>query len=555
MPLIDKTELTTKFKAKSHYEFPRALQTISLTVTHPQHGNVATLEALRIVRNACRGEFYDIMDAESDELLQLSTMLFDKHGRVHPWIVQPGARSGSGCWGRELDEGMLISLPDITVKEEFRGQGIGSWALTRFLESEHIAAQDKVICWPAPTGIRDHAAFETAKTRLTSFFRKHNFRRIGRTQFFGYSPKADHPSRGISADEDAAIADAQMAEPVDIDPEEAQTRFPLHAAIVNDSGDQIAAKIQALYDADPTIIHALDVGGCSPLHVAAQVKNLVAVRKLLEWDMTADLTRVATSTGVTPLEALETSMRSSRSFAETLLGQWPGYASEELTIQYLLKQRMGQVVDANLDSYIAKSKYGCTCGSCGGGWMSPRMRFHLNCQAALSRDMMPDFYDSFKRGQPADVGYLFDNASSYIPRHLYPSYYISFYKGYRDVFNAAYLLLETTDELLSANAIQRFLSRDSTFYFNKGGCIEYAFDAITAIAKEQSVEFGDGTHEETFGDDEKWVALPKCVNDIEFDLVRRMLGLSSAERWGPYDYGCEEDEFGGMDDDSEDDDF
>lgn len=177
--------------------------------------------------------------------------------------------------------------------------------------------------------------------------------------------------------------------------------------------------------------------------------------------------------------------------------------------------------------------------------------------AAFWADSMPMNFSSFTKGKPADPSEMMDSPSRFIPPALYPNFYLSFYRGYCDVLRGIYLLLET-EGVLSAERVLPFIPMESSsqFYFQKGGRIEYAFDSITRCAEEQS-PLGDDTFAETFEDDEGWVALPTCANDLEFKLVRRMLGLDipvgmpGGQRWGPYD----SDMFGddGMDLDEDDD--
>lgn len=149
---------------------------------------------------------------------------------------------------------------------------------------------------------------------------------------------------------------------------------------------------------------------------------------------------------------------------------------------------------------------------------------------------MPMNFDRFTKGQPADPSYMLDSPSSFIPPALYPSFYLPFYKGYCEVLSAIHVLLTTTDDVLSAEGVRRFIKpdRNSQFFFRNGGQIEYAFDSITHCAREQS-SLGDDTFWETFGDDEDWLSLPTCANDLEFQLVRGMIGLDRCRQWGPYD--------------------
>ncbi|KAJ7655651.1 ankyrin repeat family protein [Mycena polygramma] len=486
-------DLTLAFKAKNHWQYPRVIQTISVQVKHPQNGKIATLTAWRISRVYCVGSFLEIMDEESDEMHQFSVTLFDKHGRLRPHLIGPGYRSGTGCWGREMNTGVLVYILDIDVNQQYRNHGVGSWALSQFLASEHVQSEDTVVCWPTPVRIHDKALWDTARNRQITFFRKNHFRRIGRTGFFGYSPKSDHPSRSILIDADVGALDDDFSSTA-TDFEERQVQFPLHCAI-----------------------------------------NLAAVRKLLQWDLRAELESAVNAEGVTPLERVEDLMKSGREFSEIFLG-WSGYSNEELTMQSLLKQAMGQTADAT--NITDKQKYGCSCNQCAGGWLSPRMRFRLDYDSGFWGDSMPMNFDRFTKGQPFDdPTSMLDSPSDFIPPALYPNFYLSFYKGYCNVLRAINLLLTSTDEVLSATKIRHSLEadRDAQFFFQKGGRIEYAFDSITYCARDQS-PLGDDTFFELFGDDKDWVSLPKCANDLEFKLVQTMLSLDDRQRWGPY-YG------------------
>jgi hypothetical protein len=114
---MDLNALALRTKAKNHWEHPRVIKTISLTVKHPQFGDIVSLEAWRISRAHCAGSFLEIMDEDMDEMHQFSVTLFDKYGNVRPHLVNPGYRSGTGCWGREMDSGELVYILDITVQE------------------------------------------------------------------------------------------------------------------------------------------------------------------------------------------------------------------------------------------------------------------------------------------------------------------------------------------------------------------------------------------------------------------------------------------------------
>ncbi|KAJ7503111.1 ankyrin repeat family protein [Mycena galericulata] len=553
---IDMNHLTLEIKSEKHWEHPKAIQIISLTVKHPELGDVVSLNAWRISRAYCADSFLEILDEDMDEMHQFSVTLFDKHGSVRPHLVDPGYRSGTGCWGREMDAGQLVYILDMSVDQKHRGRGIGTWTLRQFLGSEHVQIDDTVICWPTPIRIRDKDIWNSVRTKQIAFFRKNQFRRIGRTNFFGYSPKPDHPSRSIPLANDVGALDEDF-DATASNFEERQLQFPLHCAIVEDKTEDIAATIQSFYDKDPDSIHKADDMGFTPIFVAVSSTNVFATRKLLEWNLRADLENAVNAEGVTPQERLVDTMRSGREFAEIFL-QWKGYSEEELTIQSLLKQAMGQTVNEDLN----KLKYGCTCNCCAGGWLSPRMRFRLHVDAGFWKDSMPMNFSSFTKGRPSHPTDMMDSPSRFIPPALYPNFYLSFYRGYCNVLDGIFLLLSSESSVLSAEGVLHFIPMDmySQFYFQKGGRIEYAFDSITNCAEEQS-PLGDDTFSETFGDDEDWVALPTCANDLEFKLVRRMIGLDiplgmpGGQQWGPYDTldddGMDLDEDNEYDSDSE----
>ena len=115
------TECTPKFTTKKHFENPDRMQYLSVTLTHPGLGELATAHCLKILgrmRFKNTGDFLEIMDEESQELHEFSVGLFDKYSNVRPWLVDGGAKSGSGCWGTELSIGDMLYVQDVRVKEE-----------------------------------------------------------------------------------------------------------------------------------------------------------------------------------------------------------------------------------------------------------------------------------------------------------------------------------------------------------------------------------------------------------------------------------------------------
>lgn len=110
--------LSTSFSVERESEYPRVFEDIILNVTDKRLGPVASLSAVKITREECRGCFLDTMDAHSDDLQFLSVELFDNYGRVHPWLIEPGSRSGTGCWDEKLNSGRLVFIIKMSVIEK-----------------------------------------------------------------------------------------------------------------------------------------------------------------------------------------------------------------------------------------------------------------------------------------------------------------------------------------------------------------------------------------------------------------------------------------------------
>ena len=114
-------ECTPKFCTEKHFENPETFQYLNATLTHPALSQLATARCLQILgrmRFKKNGQFLEIMDEESQELHEFSVGLFDKYSNVHPWLVDGGVKSGSGCWGTELSIGDMLYVKDVKVKKE-----------------------------------------------------------------------------------------------------------------------------------------------------------------------------------------------------------------------------------------------------------------------------------------------------------------------------------------------------------------------------------------------------------------------------------------------------
>jgi hypothetical protein len=191
----------------------------------------------------------------------------------------------------------------------------------------------------------------------------------------------------------------------------------------------IATTIREAYANDPDSIRSQDDAGLTPIHMAASSFNLHAIRTLLDMGVSDQLQSRHNSEGTTPLENSEISLLSDRQIRNTFrirpLSDAEGAEQKiKLLCVATMKRAMGltemnQITD---EGYAEQRKWGCTCGSCAGGFLSPRMIFRLggktsfvihqswtSTQTHLSQDIAESAaqqlsqtldYEKFQPGQP-----------------------------------------------------------------------------------------------------------------------------------------------------------
>lgn len=86
--------------------------------------------------------------------------------------------------------------------------------------------------------------------------------------------------------------------------------------------------------------------------------------------------------GDTPLMVLDRFMSACRKFERfSGLVEWEGHDAEDCRCKLImLKAMKSQILDlegCSEDDILARIKWGCTCGKCIQGWLSPSMLFRL----------------------------------------------------------------------------------------------------------------------------------------------------------------------------------
>jgi hypothetical protein len=65
-------------------------------------------------------DFFAIMDEDSSELHHFSVEIFDKYIHPRAWLLDGGRRTGTGCWGHEMNEGDLVYIFKLKVEPQVR---------------------------------------------------------------------------------------------------------------------------------------------------------------------------------------------------------------------------------------------------------------------------------------------------------------------------------------------------------------------------------------------------------------------------------------------------
>ncbi|KAG5723226.1 hypothetical protein E4T56_gene273 [Termitomyces sp. T112] len=190
---------------------------------------------------------------------------------------------------------------------------------------------------------------------------------------------------------------------------------------------------------------------------------------------------------------------------------------------------MGKSIMADtLAEYIAKRKWGCTCGACAGGWLSKSIRSKLSLVTYESLDVshscqLETFHPRVQHPNPDALMLIRD-----FPPELRRSVFLTFYAGCQGIFEAVLKFLDETDEPLSVVAILACTSNDTSVkpFFTQGGRIEHVLDSITRWAMSRVLRGDDMGFEYEWLDEKKGKNEVLCANDLEFSLVRERLGHS-----------------------------
>jgi GNAT superfamily N-acetyltransferase len=501
------------------------------------------------------------MEEPCQELSSIAFELFDRYGRLKKELKDHPIRRGTGIWGSELDLGALFIIEYMLIEKDWRRKGVGTKIATCLIEKSRTGDRSPQFSLVAPgwlnhdidSDIRGKTKLEQREVRFRvrgaaiSFYRSLGFRRIGASRCFGLPTDPSHEAHTIlstadfdSADEEPEVDEGPEAESIaDWVVEDTrkswrlkllQERLPLHHAAIT-LADNDCVEFFKAFKKSETLADAwakVDRYAKNVLHISACELKVKSVRWLLEHSNDGQILSSARNVdGYTPLEELESRLETKRTQMEhgvmviVISDQFRGFPADAIGCLAALRQ----LPQVSTTQYL-QLKFGCTCGSCVDGFLSPRMKFALLCQAEITHDMLNnDVEDAEMWCMMHD--YLLIHVAPDIRQNFRTNK--SYRQGFANVFDHIGSALRANKAPTIVNILDEWRNCSewpphTKNFFQRGGNAESALYIIFDQARDQDWWAGDGEHMEIFSEDVK--ALPECRNDHEFGFVALACGLS-----------------------------
>lgn len=512
---------------------------------------IANCVANLIYRHEIRGTFYADMEEPSQDTSALAFELFDRYGCLKREFLEHPVKKGSGVWGKELDTGNFLLIESVTVEKDHQRQGVATklantvWEKARkldgfvpyaFVWATHLNTRSYRLEASYLSDIERNASFDRSQTRAVAFWRSLGYRRVGSTQWFCLAADPNHPSHRLAANEDW---DPPVHEVPVEDGRELKEVYPVHYKIDHSSDDDALKFLRQrllTYPATDPSWSKVDREGKSIVHYAAECSKPHTLRWMLEQTFGVELLSRRNHAGETPLEALETVLESDRvkrDFQMMIIpvsDQFTGFKPKSIACLLL---RRG-ISDPSEMEHM-RVAYGCTCGECIGGFMSPRMTFALLCQAEILHDELNQVVDGTTRSECCESN---DHHLQHTTRRIRANLETnkSLRQGFTNLFNHAAPCLRSKQiphpemVLRAADAADEWPPCSKNFC-QRGGTVASVVLTIIESAMQQDEFTGDGFHQEVFQEDID--KMKSCRNDNEWGFVRTLWGYAeTAEATG-----------------------
>lgn len=283
---------------------------------------------------------------------------------------------------------------------------------------------------------------------------------------------------------------------------------------------------------DDTRWEARDDDGNTFLHLVSCLSKTQSTRWLIRSN--PNLCHALNATGSTPLDALEEAMNQKRGIRQyrakrtDISDQFTGFEPAITSCYALLKRLAPEELS---EAEMSRLRFGCTCGSCNGGFLSPRMCNNLLATAEITYDFI---YESSDRDDAKWWCEENQDVFRYLPEHILQSFQVN--EGMIIGFSMLWKHLASClrDNMLPTEENILLLVRNGDEwpphcrnFLQNGGTVSSVATMLFWKAMYLE-EYNEMVNEES--DTVAWNSLPRCRNDREFGFVSGMCGYERVLR-------------------------
>ncbi|KAK6222381.1 hypothetical protein LQW54_001081 [Pestalotiopsis sp. IQ-011] len=519
---------------------------------------IGSCVARLIRRGQMRMSFWSEMEEPSEETSDLAFELFDRYGRLQSDYYQHDILKGTGVWGKELNRGDLLLFEEIQVDQKRRRQGVASQIVKAILEKtrEKVAPSVGFFALVKPGVLTSEAQgsqvpLEQHQAIAQSFWKSLGFRRVGTSSWLAFTDSVEHPSRQLRSGQDQEPQERSGDDVIS----------PILEELYQKLDDPEIDEKDCISNVRAALSNGLENQKCglddnALLHITSLCHQSELVQFILAAAPQAATLR--NRKGYTAAEALQRDLDDQRTRRQFMMmtvvvsDDFTGYPASAIASIAAFQQFSAfdlstlspQDIEAAVavkDEHIRRPggfdisairktlqlKYGCTCGDCLGGFISPRMKFALLCAAEIRYDMMGREIQLCTGPEWVSWNvHQFRHLSFNVQNNLKTNK--SMRQGFVNIYNHFAECLRR-DRIPSEREVFSVLSTNQSewppatrTFLERGGSIASVANMIFETALDEDEWSGDGECRETFA--EEIDKLPSCRNDHEFGFVSATCG-------------------------------
>ncbi|KAL2070288.1 hypothetical protein VTL71DRAFT_13314 [Oculimacula yallundae] len=534
----------------------------TLNVTCTRKGKqIGSGRGIYVKRDVIRSNFWLKMQELRPDLSSIAFELFDRYGRLNEQFISHPVRKGKGCWGSEVNLGDLLIIEYVWVHKKFLLEGIGRAILNILLEKSRSGERNAAFSIARPgllppdveEALRGKARRKSTREGYrfgdiidaTAFYRSCGFCRIGASRCLGLATDHRHRARSVlghldpnvpfpSPDielTDTECGDGALGE---------ETRGRIMRQLEDESkirhamlsrSDRYCVQLFKINYSQAELKHRfewIDRFDNNLLHVAVVASKPKCIQWLLDnVDEGQRFSLGRNKEGFTPLELLMYRLEIKRNFQQqpnfakrVVADSFSGYDDDAIHCLVVLHG-----IRALTSVQVSQFKYGCICGQCISGYLSPRMKLALSCQAKAAHDTLSSRIEETE---------LWCRSHQDLIKHVAPEVQDLFHtniemrQSFSNIFDHAVAMLRSDTEptvYWLTRKCRDFVLPFATTFLDRGGTIESVLRIIFERARDHDELAGNGEHVANLDNRMARAGLPTCRNDHEFGFVALACGV------------------------------